>query len=94
VIAQTTRRLAGSLFEYRGLGAVSLRGFAEPVPVWQVLRPSAVDSRFEALRAGDLTPLLGREEELDLLLRRWQRQAVETQRGDMRPAGPARAPGR
>jgi class 3 adenylate cyclase len=73
VIAETTHRLVGGLFEYRDLGAVSLRGFAEPVPVWQVLRPSAVESRFEALRAGDLTPLVGREEELDLLLRRWQR---------------------
>jgi class 3 adenylate cyclase/tetratricopeptide (TPR) repeat protein len=76
VIAETTHRLAGGLFEYRDLGAVNLKGFAEPVPVWQVLRPSAVESRFEALRAGDLTPLVGREEELDLLLRRWQRAAA------------------
>jgi class 3 adenylate cyclase/tetratricopeptide (TPR) repeat protein len=73
VIAETTHRLAGGLFEYRDLGAVSLRGFAEPVPVWQVLRPSAVESRFEALRAGALTPLVGREEELELLQRRWRR---------------------
>src|SRR5262249_27706975 len=73
VIAETTHRLAGGLFEYRDLGAVSLRGFAEPVPVWQVLRPSAVESSFEALRAGALTPLVGREEELELLLRRWRR---------------------
>ena len=73
VIAETTHRLAGGLFEYRDFGAVSLTGFAEPVPVWQVLRPSAVESRFEALRAGALTPLVGREEELELLLRRWQR---------------------
>ena len=73
VIAETTHRLAGGLFEYHELGAVSLRGFAEPVPIWQVLRPSAAESRFEALRADALTPLVGREEELDLLLRRWQR---------------------
>ena len=61
VIAETTHRLAGGLFEYRDFGAVSLTGFAGPVPVWQVLRPSAVESRFEALRAGALTPLVGRE---------------------------------
>ncbi len=62
------------------LGAVEVRGFAGPVPVWQVLRPSAVESRFEALHAAALTPLVGREEELDLLLRRWRRaQAGEGQ---------------
>ena len=76
VIAETTHRLAGGLFEYRDLGAVDLKGFAEPVPVWQVLRPSMVESRFEALHAGALTPLVGREEELELLLRRWQRAAA------------------
>jgi class 3 adenylate cyclase/tetratricopeptide (TPR) repeat protein len=73
IIAEGTRRLIGDLFELRDLGAVQVKGFAAPVPVWQALRPSAVESRFEALRAGDLTPLVGREEELDLLLRRWQR---------------------
>jgi class 3 adenylate cyclase len=73
LIAEGTRRLLGDLFELRDLGAVAVKGFAAPVPIWQVLRPSAVESRFEALRAGDLTPLVGREEELELLLRRWQR---------------------
>jgi class 3 adenylate cyclase/tetratricopeptide (TPR) repeat protein len=77
VIAETTHRLAGGLFEYRDLGAVGIRGFAEPVPVWQVLRLSAVESRFEALRASDLTPLVGRDEELELLLRRWQRAKAD-----------------
>jgi len=76
VIAEGTRRLIGDLFELCDLGAVPVKGFAAPVPIWQVLRPSAVESRFEALRAGDLTPLVGRQEELDLLLRRWQRAAV------------------
>jgi hypothetical protein len=46
---------------------------ASAVPVWRVLRPSAVEGRFEALRASNLTPLVGRDEELELLLRRWQR---------------------
>jgi hypothetical protein len=52
VIGASTRRLVGDLFEYRDLGAVEVKGIAAPVPAWQVLRPSAVESRFEALRAG------------------------------------------
>jgi predicted ATPase len=43
------------------------------VPVWQVLRPSGVESRFEALHGSRLSPLIGRDEEIDLLLRRWAR---------------------
>jgi class 3 adenylate cyclase/predicted ATPase len=73
VIATGTRRLVGGLFEYRDLGAVEVKGIAAPVPAWQVLRPSAVESRFEALRGSALTPLVGRDEELDLLLRRRSR---------------------
>jgi class 3 adenylate cyclase len=73
VIAAGTRRLVGGLFEYRDLGAVEIKGIAAPVPAWQVLRPSAVASRFEALRGSALAPLIGREEEIDLLLRRWAR---------------------
>jgi class 3 adenylate cyclase len=73
VIGPRTRRLLGNLFEYRDLGAVELKGFAEPVQVYQVLRPSPVASRFEALHPAELTPLVGREEEIELLLRRWQR---------------------
>ena len=73
VIAAGTRRLLGALFEYRDLGAVAVKGIAAPVPAWQVLRPSAVASRFEALRGSVLSPLVGREEEIDLLLRRWAR---------------------
>jgi class 3 adenylate cyclase/tetratricopeptide (TPR) repeat protein len=76
LIGETTRRLVGDLFECRDLGAVGLRGIAEPVPAWQVLRPSAIESRFEAMHATTLSPLIGREEELDLLLRRWQRAAA------------------
>ena len=73
VIAPSTRRLVGDLFEYRDLGAVEVRGLAEPVPTWQVLRRSVVASRFEALRGAGLSPLVGRDEEIDLLLRRWAR---------------------
>jgi predicted ATPase len=73
VIAASTHRLVGDLFEYRDLGQVELKGIAEPVSAWRALRPSAVESRFEALRGSALTPLVGRDEEIDLLLRRWAR---------------------
>ena len=71
VIAAGTRRLVGDLFEYRDLGAVQIKGITAPVPAWQVLRPSLVASRFEALRGSAMTRLVGRDEEIDLLLRRW-----------------------
>ena len=71
VIAASTRRLVGDLFEYSDLGAVEVKGIAGPVPAWRVLRPSVVASRFEALRGSTLTRLVGRDEEIDLLLRRW-----------------------
>jgi class 3 adenylate cyclase/predicted ATPase len=73
VIAASTRRLVGKLFEYRDLGELRLKGVAEPMSALQVLRPSAVESRFEALRGSALTPLVGRDEQIDLLLRRWAR---------------------
>jgi class 3 adenylate cyclase/tetratricopeptide (TPR) repeat protein/ABC-type transport system involved in cytochrome c biogenesis ATPase subunit len=76
VIAAGTHRLTGGLFEYRDLGAVQVEGIAAPAQAWQVLRPSAVASRFEALRGSALSPLIGRGEELELLRRRW-RQAEE-----------------
>jgi predicted ATPase len=65
--------LVGNLFEYRDLAAVEVKGIAGPVPAWQVLRSSGVESRFEALRGSALNPLVGRDEEMDLLLRRWAR---------------------
>jgi class 3 adenylate cyclase/predicted ATPase len=73
VIAAGTSRLVGALFEYRDLGAVEVKGVIEPVRAWQVLRPSTVASRFEALHGSSLTRLVGRDEEIDLLLRRWAR---------------------
>jgi len=71
VIAASTHRLTGGLFEYRDLGTVTLKGFPEKVPAWQVLGAGTAESRFEALRATS-TPLIGRDEEVDLLLRRWE----------------------
>ena len=73
VIADDTRKLLGNLFELQDLGARDLKGISGPVLAWAVLRASAVESRFEALHATGLTALVGREEEFDLLLRRWSR---------------------
>jgi class 3 adenylate cyclase/predicted ATPase len=71
VIADNTRRQIGALFEVEDLGLQLLAGFVEPQRAWRVLGESSVVSRFEALRS-QATPLIGRDEELDLLLRRWQ----------------------
>jgi class 3 adenylate cyclase len=73
IIAGITRSLLGDLFEYRDLGSVRVKGFGEPVPVWQVIGASVLDSRFEALHGANLTPLVGREPEISLLLERWER---------------------
>jgi len=73
VIGHGTRRLVGDLFEYRDLGAVTIKGIAAPAPVWQILRPSAVASRFEALHGPTLIRLVDRDEEINLLRRRWAR---------------------
>jgi class 3 adenylate cyclase/predicted ATPase len=71
VIGSTTRNLLGDLFEYKDLGMVPVKGFAAPVQAWQVLRSGAAESRFDALHASGLTPFIGREEEIGLLLLRW-----------------------
>jgi predicted ATPase len=73
VIAESTRKLLGNLFELEDLGATDLKGIAGPVRAWAVLRAAPVESRFDALHASGLTELVGREEELDLLLRRWSK---------------------
>jgi class 3 adenylate cyclase len=67
VVDTRTRLLVGDLFEHRDLGSFDLKGIAAPVPVSQVVRPSSIESRFEALRGSVLTPLVGRDEELDAL---------------------------
>src|SRR4029077_4398825 len=73
VIAESTRKLVGNLFELEDLGPKELKGIAEPVRAWAALRPASVESRFEAFHATGLTELVGRDEELELLLRRWSR---------------------
>ena len=72
MIAAGTRQQIGELFDLEDIGPQHLAGFAGPQHAWRVLRESAEVSRFEALRAGT-TPLVGRDEEIEVLLRRWQR---------------------
>ena len=73
IIAESTQRLLGRLFELQDLGTKQLKDIVQPVRVWSALRPSSVESRFEALHAARLTTLVGREEELELLQRRWSK---------------------
>jgi class 3 adenylate cyclase/tetratricopeptide (TPR) repeat protein len=73
VIAESTRRLLGSLFELHDVGAQELKGISGPIRAWAILRPASVESRFDALHASGLTELVGRDEELELLMRRWSK---------------------
>jgi class 3 adenylate cyclase len=73
VIAESTRKLVGNLFELKDLGGRDLKGIAGPVRAWAALRSSPIESRFDALHVGGLTELVGRDEELELLLRRWSK---------------------
>ena len=72
-IAEATHTLAGGLFQCTGLGAQALKGFDAPVAAWQVDAPRPIESRFEATHTRALTPCIGREEEIDILERRWKR---------------------
>src|ERR1700737_3677247 len=72
LISESTHRLIDGHFECRNLGPVTLKGWAEPISTWQVLGTSEVESRFEAQHKTRLTALIGRDEEFELLLRRWQ----------------------
>src|SRR5258708_3373302 len=74
VVASATRRLVGELCEYADLGIVQAKGFTAPVSAYRILGTGAAKSRFEALHAA-LTPLVGREEEIGLLLRGWRHAA-------------------
>jgi class 3 adenylate cyclase len=73
VIAESTRKLLGNLFELEELGSKELKGISGPVGAWAALRASSVEGRFEALHGSGLTELVGRGEELELLLRRWSK---------------------
>ena len=71
VIADGTKRLIGGLFDVVDLGQQELKGFHDPVRVWRITSETDTDGRFAALH-GVATPLVGRAEELGLLLQRWQ----------------------
>ena len=91
VIAESTRKLVGNLFELQDLGAQDLKGIGGPVRAWAALRPSSVESRFEALHASGLTELVGREEELEILLRRWSKAKEAKANWFCSPVSPALA---
>src|SRR5882757_8221716 len=71
LISESTHRLTDGHFEFRNLGPVAHKGWAEPVPAWQVLGTTEVESRFEAQNKTRLAPPIGRDEEIEMLLRRW-----------------------
>src|ERR1700726_1093512 len=73
VIAESTRQLLGNLFELEDLGAKDLKGIAGPARAWAAIRASSAEGRFEAMHTTGLTALVGREEESELLLRRWSK---------------------
>jgi class 3 adenylate cyclase/tetratricopeptide (TPR) repeat protein len=72
VVSQATRRLVGGLFELEDLGPQRLKGFTEPLAAWRVEGEGRAEGRFEARQTAGLTPLVGRDEEIALLLRRWR----------------------
>ena len=73
VISDGTRRLLGDLFEFEDLGLCDLKGIAAPVRVWSVVRTRSSTGRFDALHPSGMIALVGREEEYDLLRRRWSK---------------------
>ena len=73
VVSERVRRLAGGTFEYQGLGEQNLKGISQPTHAYRVAGVSQTRSRFEAAHGARLTPLVGRELELGLLMDRWAR---------------------
>ena len=80
IISAATQRLVARLFECEDRGLNDLKGIATPQTLYWVVKESEAQSRFEAAMLAGLTPFIGREEELGLLRRRWERaQAGEGQ---------------
>ena len=71
VISSDTKRLSAGLFDYHDLGSVEIKGFPGPIRAWQVMRATAIESRFEALHPDARTPIVGRGEQVHLFLRYW-----------------------
>lgn len=72
VISEATARLSQGYFVWQALGAQTLKGIAQPMPVYEVLRASGAQSRLDAVPARRLAPLIDRDEEVELLQRRWE----------------------
>jgi predicted ATPase/class 3 adenylate cyclase len=72
VVCSNTHQLTQGYFTYRDLGSVTLKGWSEPIQVWQPTGTTGAENRFQAQHPTALTPLIGRDEEVDLLMRRWQ----------------------
>ena len=75
VVSESTRRLLRRTFELKGLGPLELKGFKAPVLAWSVIREIENVMRFEASRSEAMTPFVGREQEVALLVNRWRRAA-------------------
>ena len=73
LVSETTRRLLGERFELKALGPQAVKGFRSPVTAWLVLREQEIVSRFDAARTEALTPFVGRDAEIALLIERWRR---------------------
>jgi len=73
VIGEAVRELLGAAFDLEDLGGQQLKGFTDPVRAWRVLDAASVETRFEASRPGSLTPFIGREHEIELVVDRWRR---------------------
>src|SRR3954465_13831006 len=87
VIDAAHQRQIGGLFTGQELGTIALKGLPEPVPAWHVLSASTAEGRFEALH-GTITPLVGRDEEMELLLRRWVQAKAGSGKGVLMSAEP------
>jgi class 3 adenylate cyclase/predicted ATPase len=72
VISASTQRLVGGLFTYEDIGVHQLKGVSRPVQAWRVTGERLTESRFEALHPAGPLPLIGREAEVDFLVRRWE----------------------
>jgi class 3 adenylate cyclase/tetratricopeptide (TPR) repeat protein len=73
LVGPDTYRLVQDTFEFTKLGKKPIKGYMDPLPVWLVKQERPVEQRFSKKRSRHLTPLIGREEELTLLVSRWKR---------------------
>jgi class 3 adenylate cyclase/tetratricopeptide (TPR) repeat protein len=71
LVSESTQHLLGGLFELERTGEHELKGFVRPVPAWRVKCEASVESRFAAVRTGEVLPLIGRAHEMGLLRERW-----------------------